>query len=245
MRPESPQPCRLKVGDWTFDSEDGSLVRDGVRLTLALQPQRLLEALLRAQGHVVSRDALAHALWPHNPQLDVDCGLNAAVHKLRVAFGDVSQPFRYIETLPRRGYRLIAPVSVDAPPTETKASAEVTTTRPADTTAPARAPTIAAVLGAVAILALALGGWPPGSIERSAVDGLPGSADHLESTATPEAMTYPGYDPGPAVALLAEVLEHALRLVEPGGRRNACAFLLEHPAAELAADNDRVARTVL
>ena len=296
MRPESSQPCRLKVGDYACDPEDGSLVREGMRVTLALQPQRLLEALLRAQGHVVSRDALAHALWPHNPQLDIDCGLNAAVRKLRVAFGDVSQPFRYIETLPRRGYRLIAPVSEDVHPTETTVAPDVTTRRPAGTPAPARAPTIAAALGAVVIAALALGGWSPGSGERSADHARsPHSADHLRSSAALEVMSYPSDHPEPAAVLLATALEHALRsdshavlaswsaddaqtgcsivpgvhalphhfvlegqveqagervrvtlrLVEPGRRGEACAFILERPASKLAADYDRVARTVL
>ena len=74
------------------------------------QPLAILQALLDARGGVVSRDELRSRLWPRDTFVDFEHGVNAAVKRLREALGDNADSPRFIETLPRRGYRLIAPV---------------------------------------------------------------------------------------------------------------------------------------
>src|SRR5262249_49814988 len=77
------------------------------------QPFQLLLVLLERAGEVVSREELQRRLWPADTFVDFDRGLNRAVNKLREVLGDSSESPRWIETVPRRGYRFVAPVEVD------------------------------------------------------------------------------------------------------------------------------------
>jgi TolB-like protein/DNA-binding winged helix-turn-helix (wHTH) protein/Tfp pilus assembly protein PilF len=94
---------------WTLDMQSGELERAGARTRLQEQPLQVLASLLDAPGQVVTREQLIARLWP-NTVVDFDTGLNSAVRKLRAALGDTAETPRYIETLPRRGYRYIGPV---------------------------------------------------------------------------------------------------------------------------------------
>jgi TolB-like protein/DNA-binding winged helix-turn-helix (wHTH) protein/Flp pilus assembly protein TadD len=94
---------------WTLDLQSGELERGGARSRLQDQPLQVLASLLEAPGQVVTREQLIARLWP-NTVVDFDTGLNSAVRKLRAALGDTAETPRYIETLPRRGYRYIGPV---------------------------------------------------------------------------------------------------------------------------------------
>jgi TolB-like protein/DNA-binding winged helix-turn-helix (wHTH) protein len=94
---------------WTLDTQSGELERGGARSRLQEQPLQVLASLLEAPGQVVTREQLIARLWP-NTVVDFDTGLNSAVRKLRAALGDTAETPRYIETLPRRGYRYIGPV---------------------------------------------------------------------------------------------------------------------------------------
>jgi eukaryotic-like serine/threonine-protein kinase len=107
-----PMPTRsiLKFGPFEVDTSLGELRKDGVRVPLQEKPLRLLEALLERQGELVSRAELHQHLWQGETFVDFDTGLNTAVRKLRTALGDESDSPRYIETIPRRGYRFLAPV---------------------------------------------------------------------------------------------------------------------------------------
>jgi len=89
------------------------LRKRGVLIKLQDQPFRILCALLDAHGEIVSREALKAVLWPENTFVEFERSMNAAVAKLRQALGDSAENPRFIETLPRRGYRFI--VSVVAP----------------------------------------------------------------------------------------------------------------------------------
>jgi DNA-binding winged helix-turn-helix (wHTH) protein/tetratricopeptide (TPR) repeat protein len=135
-------PTSLQFDGWTVDPVSGDLVRDGNASRLAQQPLRILVTLYESAGAVVTRERLIKALWPGGI-VDFDNGLNVAVRKLRVALDDVGDTPKYIETLPRIGYRFIG--SLDAP--------RAPLIRPS----PELRPRLALALGAMG-LAIA-GGW--------------------------------------------------------------------------------------
>ena len=89
------------------DLPAGHLRRHGIRLKLGDQSFRVLEFLMERAGEVVTREELRRRLWPENVHLDFDNGLNTAIARLREALGDVAERPRYIERLPKRGYRFI------------------------------------------------------------------------------------------------------------------------------------------
>jgi eukaryotic-like serine/threonine-protein kinase len=99
----------------------GELQKNGVRVKLQEQPFQLLIFLLENAGEIVSRDAVRQRLWQGNTFVDFDASLSVAVGKLRDALGDSADSPRFIETVPRRGYRFIAPVkAVEKPLTPTQ-----------------------------------------------------------------------------------------------------------------------------
>src|SRR5512134_2420990 len=100
-----PQLARFL--DCTLDLCSGELRRNGHRLLLPEQPFRILSLLIRQPGVLVTRDDLRRELWPQDTFVDFEHGLNAAVKRLREALGDSAATPRFIETLPRRGYRFI------------------------------------------------------------------------------------------------------------------------------------------
>lgn len=97
-------------GDWMLDTASGELRRGDTVLRLQEQPLRILQALLERPGDVVTREELIARLWPQGV-VEYDMGLNTAVRKLRLALDDDAETPRYIETLPRRGYRYIGPAA--------------------------------------------------------------------------------------------------------------------------------------
>src|SRR5258708_747805 len=103
----------LRFGPFEVDLASGELHKHGVRLRLQEQPFQILVMLLENPGEVVTRDELRNKLWTSDTFVDFDVGLNNAVLRLRNALGDSADSPRFIETLPRRGYRFIA--QVDAP----------------------------------------------------------------------------------------------------------------------------------
>jgi DNA-binding winged helix-turn-helix (wHTH) protein/tetratricopeptide (TPR) repeat protein len=99
---------------WTLRTRSGELVREGNIQRLPQQPLRVLVELLAHPGDVVTRERLVEVLWPKGV-VDFDNSLNAVVRKLRVVLGDDSETPRYIETLPRIGYRFVGKVNAAAP----------------------------------------------------------------------------------------------------------------------------------
>jgi DNA-binding winged helix-turn-helix (wHTH) protein/tetratricopeptide (TPR) repeat protein len=97
-----------KVGfdGWTLHRDTGELRRDGVRVRLQSQPLQVLDALLERPGDLVTRETLIARLWPRGI-VDFDTALNSAVRRLRTALRDHADVPRYIETIPKRGYRFI------------------------------------------------------------------------------------------------------------------------------------------
>ena len=104
----------LQFDGWTVDRVSGEISRDGHTIRLPQQPLRILIELTDRAGEVVTREHLVKALWPQGV-VDFDNGLNVAVRKLRVALDDVGDTPRYVETLPRVGYRFIGQLGVAAP----------------------------------------------------------------------------------------------------------------------------------
>lgn len=104
---------RLRFGVFAVDLEEGELRKDGARIKLQEQPFQVLGVLLQHASQVVTREQLRSAIWSADTFVDFDNGLNTAINKLREALGDSSDNPRFIETVPRRGYRFIAPVVSD------------------------------------------------------------------------------------------------------------------------------------
>jgi TolB-like protein/DNA-binding winged helix-turn-helix (wHTH) protein/Tfp pilus assembly protein PilF len=100
----------LRFGAYEFDLRSGELRKHGIRIKLQEQPCQILAILLEHRGEMVTREQLQHRLWPSDTFVDFDHGLNTAVMRLREALSDSSDNPRFIETLPRRGYRFLAPV---------------------------------------------------------------------------------------------------------------------------------------
>jgi DNA-binding winged helix-turn-helix (wHTH) protein/tetratricopeptide (TPR) repeat protein len=105
-----PTRSILKFGTFEVDTSLGELRKNGVRIPIQEKPLRVLTALLERQGDLVTRAELHQHLWQGEIFVDFDTGLNTAVRKLRSALGDESESPRYIETIPKRGYRFLAPV---------------------------------------------------------------------------------------------------------------------------------------
>ncbi len=107
-----PRYARIfKFGIFELRPDTGELWKHGVRIKLQTKPLQVLEALLAEPGEVVTRECLFKRLWPEGTFVDFESGLNTATNRLRAALGDSAGAPRYIETLPRVGYRFICPVS--------------------------------------------------------------------------------------------------------------------------------------
>ncbi|HTT22161.1 MAG TPA: winged helix-turn-helix domain-containing protein [Candidatus Sulfotelmatobacter sp.] len=102
-----------RFGPFELDTQCGQLRKDSVGLKLQGQPVQILEILLERPGQLVTREELRQRLWTSDTFVDFDHSLNTAIKKLRQALGDEADTPRYIETLPRRGYRLVGEVSAE------------------------------------------------------------------------------------------------------------------------------------
>ena len=111
------KPHTFRFGPFEADAETGELRKNGRKMPLQEKCFQVLVFLLERRGKLVSREELHGRLWPSDTFVDFDNGLNTAVSKLRDILGDSAEPHRYIETLPRRGYRFVASVNVREEPT--------------------------------------------------------------------------------------------------------------------------------
>jgi TolB-like protein/Flp pilus assembly protein TadD len=110
MLPKTASTSIQCFGAFEVNLCTGELRKKGVRIKLQEQPFQVLAVLLQNPGELVTRERLRSAIWPADTFVDFDNSLNAAVNKLREALGDSADNPRFIETLPRRGYRFIVPV---------------------------------------------------------------------------------------------------------------------------------------
>ena len=107
---QAPSSPMLKFGPYLVDLAAGEVRKNGSRIRLQEKPLRVLALLAERQGQLVTREELKKRLWPEDTFVDFETGLNTAVRKLRDALSDSAETPRYIETIPRRGYRFISPV---------------------------------------------------------------------------------------------------------------------------------------
>ena len=107
---QSPRSTVVRFAEYEADLRSGELRRQGHRLRLQEKPFQVLSALLARPGELVTREELRQSLWPADTFVDFEHGLNTAVNKVREALRDSANDPRFIETLPRRGYRFIGQI---------------------------------------------------------------------------------------------------------------------------------------
>lgn len=169
-------PARYRFGAYELDPDAGTLTRNGDRIKLQDLPYRLLLMLVEQSGVVVSREAVRQRLWPENTFVEFDNSLGVAVRKIRDALGDDADAPIYLETIPRKGYRFLVPVTTigaekAAPPAETpQVPVNVFLSQPAPTTVPAwKRGSRYWTIGAIGVLAIASGIYGVHSLRRKMV----------------------------------------------------------------------------
>jgi TolB-like protein/Flp pilus assembly protein TadD len=110
-----PSHRRVRFGSFEIDEIAGELRRDGVKIRLQEQPFQILQILLEHPGDLITREDLRKRVWPSDTFVDFDHGINNAIKRLREALGDTAETPRYVETLPRRGYRFIGRTECELP----------------------------------------------------------------------------------------------------------------------------------
>jgi DNA-binding winged helix-turn-helix (wHTH) protein len=136
MKSNTIPPGILQFGNYELHLRAGELFNGGIKIRLQQQPFQVLSILLEQAGEVVTREELQKRVWPADTFVDFDHGLNTAIKKLRQALNDDPDSPRYIETLPRRGYRFISSVQGNMSAAAAAASNGVT---PSGSPAPAEA----------------------------------------------------------------------------------------------------------
>jgi DNA-binding winged helix-turn-helix (wHTH) protein len=114
-------PRIARFGVFEADLESRELRKSGLKVRLSDQPFLVLATLFERPGDIVTREELRLRIWPADTFVDFDHSINAVVNKLREALGDLADSPRYIETIPRRGYRFVCPVE----PTRTMVAPQV------------------------------------------------------------------------------------------------------------------------
>ncbi len=100
----------IRFGPFELRTDTRELTKQGIRIKLQSKPAQVLEILAARPGELVRRDELCGQLWPAGAFVDIESGLNTAMNRLRAALGDIAETPRYIETIPRLGYRFIGTV---------------------------------------------------------------------------------------------------------------------------------------
>src|ERR1700756_570534 len=105
----------LRFDSFELDTGAGELRKNGDRIKLPPQPFRVLELLVRRSGEVLTRSEIRERVWSDDTFVDFEQGLNFCIRQIREAIGDTAGTPRFIETLPRRGYRFLLPVETSSP----------------------------------------------------------------------------------------------------------------------------------
>jgi DNA-binding winged helix-turn-helix (wHTH) protein/Tol biopolymer transport system component len=157
----------LRFGDYELDSQSGRLLRGGRPVRIQPQPLRVLSVLLERAGGIVSRDQLRSRIWGEATFVEFDQGLNYCIRQIRLALGDEASDPVYIETLPKQGYRFIAPIVANGYDGEPVVPAVVV-----PVIAPLQKPLRSKILAlAILVLALAGAGVLFRAMQRPATDG--------------------------------------------------------------------------
>jgi Tol biopolymer transport system component/DNA-binding winged helix-turn-helix (wHTH) protein len=171
MEPSRTLSGQFRFGVFEADLGAGELRKHGRKVVLQGQPFQVLSLLLRHHGEIVAREALQRALWPTDTFIEFEHGINTAIKKLRQALGDTADNPRFIETLPRKGYRFIAPVESPA------AAAPAPAVRLPRRWVPASAGLIAIAAGCVLWLVHRAGNAPAGVPVPAPLTAYPGYAE--------------------------------------------------------------------
>ena len=150
------RPNIIRFGVFELDAQSGELRRHGLKVRLPDQSFQILRLLLSRPGDIVTRDELRQVLWRSDTFVDFDVGLNSAIRKLREALDDSAENPRFVETLPRRGYRFIGAVR---PPDAGAAPPRVAVETRAMPRFGARTAWVAGVLLAAAVAGVILSRW--------------------------------------------------------------------------------------
>ncbi len=186
----SPRSQRIAFDNFEVDSRSGEVRKNGARIRLQAQPFQLLGLLLENVGEIVTREEICRQLWPADTFVDFEHSLAAAVNKIREALGDSAENPKYIETLPKRGYRFIGKIKPEAPvflpPLESKDGAVI---------AAVPTPTVTHWGRWAAVLALLLIIVATFSLNR-----LPRNAENPEPSTAVPFTSYPGQATAPSVS---------------------------------------------
>lgn len=136
MDPSLPKPRAARFGLFEADFEQRVLTKGGMRIKIQEQPFQVLAMLLERSGELVTREEIRQRLWAADTFVEFDDGLNTAIKKLRAALNDSADNPRFIETIPRRGYRFLAPVTIQVSVRQTE-TAEAKRNAPSDVETPA------------------------------------------------------------------------------------------------------------
>ncbi len=129
----APKGTRYRFGPFELNTGEESLARNGTRVKVQDLPYRLLIMLVERPGEIVTREEVRQRLWPENTFVEFDNSLGVAIRKVRDSLNDDAEAPHYVETIPRRGYRFVAPVTVldsetpiqAKPPTEAETAAPI------------------------------------------------------------------------------------------------------------------------
>src|SRR3954463_5723994 len=105
------RPLHVCFGQFEMDEHAGELRKEGIKVRLQEQPLQILQILLEHPAELVTREDLRKRIWPSDTFVDFDHGINNAIKRLREALGDTAETPRFIETIPRRGYRFIGAIN--------------------------------------------------------------------------------------------------------------------------------------
>src|SRR5215831_15476752 len=111
----SESPTTLRFDAFELDTGSGELRKNGDRIKLPPQPFKILELLARRSGEVLTRTEIRERIWSDDTFVDFEQSMNFCIRQIREAVGDTADAPRFIETLPRRGYRFLLPVEAPAP----------------------------------------------------------------------------------------------------------------------------------
>src|SRR5580700_2286958 len=111
MSSPAPVPTKIRFDAFELDAASGELRKSGILLKLQPQPFRVLLLLIERTGQVVTRDEIQRYLWADSTFVDFEHGINFSVNQIRGALADNAENPRYVETIPKRGYRFIGTVA--------------------------------------------------------------------------------------------------------------------------------------
>jgi DNA-binding winged helix-turn-helix (wHTH) protein/TolB-like protein len=143
-----------RFGVFDFEADSGQLRKDARPVSLERQPARVLAVLVARAGELVSREELRESVWGRETHVDFDRGLAYCLSQIRAALGDRGDNPRFVQTFPKRGYKFIAPVTVETDPPIPSREASSPAERPARSRVP-----LVAILAPVSLVLLLVAGW--------------------------------------------------------------------------------------